>query len=85
MTFHPFVVQHAVKRIRFIRRGEVANLGNVPPGRAVLELLRADFGSAPAPKRAAAKATAALSPLYTPRSRMAHFVLPGRTARQGAG
>ena len=44
MTLHPFVVQPAVKNIRFIRRGEVVNLGNVPPERTVLELLREDLG-----------------------------------------
>ena len=44
MTTHPFVVQPAVKILRFIRRGEVVNLGNVPPGRTVLELLREDLG-----------------------------------------
>ena len=44
MTSHPFAVQPAVKNIRFIRRGEVVNLGNVPPGRTVLELLREDLG-----------------------------------------
>ena len=44
MTLNPSVVQPAVKTLRFIRRGEVVNLGNVPPGRTVLELLREDLG-----------------------------------------
>ncbi|MFZ3139689.1 xanthine dehydrogenase small subunit [Polaromonas sp.] len=44
MTTHPSAVQPAVKILRFIRRGEVVNLGNVPPGRTVLELLREDLG-----------------------------------------
>ena len=44
MTPHPLVVQPAVKNIRFIRKGEVVNLGNVPPERTVLELLREDLG-----------------------------------------
>ena len=44
MTLHPLAVQPAVKNIRFIRKGEVVNLGNVPPGRTVLELLREDLG-----------------------------------------
>jgi len=44
MTHHPLAVQPAVKNIRFIRKGEVVNLGNVPPGRTVLELLREDLG-----------------------------------------
>ena len=44
MTLNPCDVQPAVKAIRFIRRGEVVNLGNVPPGRTLLELLREDLG-----------------------------------------
>ncbi|ABM36352.1 xanthine dehydrogenase small subunit [Polaromonas naphthalenivorans] len=44
MTTHPIVVQPAARTLRFIRRGEVVNLGNVPPGRTVLELLREDLG-----------------------------------------
>ena len=43
MTPHPFVARPAVKTLRFIRRGEVVNLGNVPPERTVLELLREDL------------------------------------------
>ena len=43
MALHPLAVQPAVKTICFIRRGEVVNLGNVPPGRTVLERLREDF------------------------------------------
>ncbi|MBG6075257.1 xanthine dehydrogenase small subunit [Polaromonas sp. CG_9.11] len=42
LTLSP--VQHSVKSIRFIRRGEVVNLGNVPPARTLLELLREDLG-----------------------------------------
>ena len=34
----------AVKTLRFIRRGEVASLGNVAPDRTLLELLREDLG-----------------------------------------
>ncbi|MBC7705469.1 MAG: FAD binding domain-containing protein [Rhodoferax sp.] len=44
MNLTPSPVQHSVKTIRFIRRGEVVNLGNVPPGRTLLELLREDLG-----------------------------------------
>ena len=44
MTFHPSVVRPAVKTLRFIQRGEVVNLGNVPPDRTLLELLREDLG-----------------------------------------
>jgi xanthine dehydrogenase small subunit len=44
MNLTPSPVQHSVKIIRFIRRGEVVNLGNVPPGRTLLELLREDLG-----------------------------------------
>ncbi|MDB5885379.1 MAG: molybdopterin dehydrogenase, FAD-binding protein [Polaromonas sp.] len=45
MTPNPSVAQPAIKTLRFIRRGEVVNLGNVPPGRTVLELLREDLGA----------------------------------------
>ena len=31
--------------IRFIRRGEVTTLGNVPPDRTLLEVLREDLGA----------------------------------------
>ncbi|MGA8784093.1 MAG: xanthine dehydrogenase small subunit [Polaromonas sp.] len=44
MTLDPSLVQPAVKTIRFIRRGEVVSLGNVAPGRTLLELLREDLG-----------------------------------------
>jgi xanthine dehydrogenase small subunit len=44
MNLTPSPVQPSVKTIRFIRRGEVVNLGNVPPGRTLLELLREDLG-----------------------------------------
>ena len=40
----PSPVQHCVNTIRFIRRGEVVNLGNVPSDRTLLELLREDMG-----------------------------------------
>jgi xanthine dehydrogenase small subunit len=33
------------KTIRFIRRGELVSLGNVPPGRTLLEVLREDLGA----------------------------------------
>ncbi|MFC6283625.1 MULTISPECIES: xanthine dehydrogenase small subunit [Polaromonas] len=36
--------QNTVKTIRFIRRGEVVTLGNVPPTRTLLEVLREDLG-----------------------------------------
>ncbi|MFM9902753.1 MAG: xanthine dehydrogenase small subunit [Polaromonas sp.] len=35
----------AVKTIRFLRRGEVVSVGNVPPSRTLLELLREDLCS----------------------------------------
>ncbi|MES2362769.1 MAG: xanthine dehydrogenase small subunit [Pseudomonadota bacterium] len=38
------IEQNTVKTIRFIRRGEVVTLGNVPPTRTLLELLREDLG-----------------------------------------
>ena len=41
---HPSTVQNPVKTIRFVRRGEVFTLGNVPPSRTLLELLREDLG-----------------------------------------
>ena len=41
---HPSAVQNPVKTIRFVRRGEVLTLGNVPPSRTLLELLREDLG-----------------------------------------
>ena len=44
MTPKPSFVQPAVKSLRFVRRGEVINVGNVPPERTVLELLRDDMG-----------------------------------------
>ena len=44
MNLTPLPVQHSVKNIRFLRRGEVVNLGNVPPDRTLLDLLREDLG-----------------------------------------
>ena len=44
MNLTPSPVQHSVKNIRFVRRGEVVNLGNVPPDRTLLDLLREDLG-----------------------------------------
>ncbi len=44
MNLTPSPVQHSVKSIRFILKGEVVNVGNVPPGRTLLELLREDLG-----------------------------------------
>ena len=44
MTLTSSVVQPAVKTLRFIRRGEVVNLGNVAPERTLLEVLREDLG-----------------------------------------
>ena len=44
MTLTPCFVQPAVQTLRFVRRGEVINVGNVPPERTVLELLRDDLG-----------------------------------------
>ncbi|WP_421954503.1 xanthine dehydrogenase small subunit [Polaromonas sp.] len=38
------IEQNTVKTIRFIRRGEVVTLGNVPPTRTLLEVLREDLG-----------------------------------------
>src|ERR1044072_2197359 len=32
------------KTIRFVRRGELVSLGNVPPDRTLLEVLREDLG-----------------------------------------
>ena len=45
MTFSSSAVQPTIKTIRFIRRGEVVNLGNVAPERTLLEVLREDLGS----------------------------------------
>ncbi|MDB5869905.1 MAG: molybdopterin dehydrogenase, FAD-binding protein [Polaromonas sp.] len=45
MTSIPSIVQHPVNIIRFLRRGEVVSLGNVPPERTLLEVLREDLGS----------------------------------------
>jgi len=45
-TTHPLVAQNHVKPIRFVWRGEVATVGNVPPSRTLLELLREDLGRA---------------------------------------
>ena len=39
----PLIDQHFVKTIRFIRRGEVVSLDNVPPTRTLLEVLREDM------------------------------------------
>ena len=44
MTPIPFFVPPAVKTLRFVRRGEVVDVGNVPPERTVLELLRDGLG-----------------------------------------
>jgi len=44
MTLKPFTVPSAVKTRRFVRRGEVVNVGNVPPECTVLELLRDELG-----------------------------------------
>ena len=44
MTLKPFTVSSTVKTLRFVRRGEVVNVGNVPPERTVLELLRDELG-----------------------------------------
>ena len=44
MNLTPSPVQHSVKNIRFLRRGEVVNLGNVPPDRTLLQVLREDLG-----------------------------------------
>lgn len=41
---HPSAAQNSAKTIRFVRRGEVVTLGNVPPSRTLLELLREDLG-----------------------------------------
>jgi xanthine dehydrogenase small subunit len=40
---HPLTDSHAVKPLRFIRRGEVVSLNNVPPSRTLLALLREDL------------------------------------------
>jgi len=39
----PLATQHHVETIRFIRQGKVVTLGNVPPSRTLLELLREDL------------------------------------------
>ena len=44
MSFIPPTAPRAVKPIRFIKQGEVRSLGNVPPDRTLLELLREDLG-----------------------------------------
>jgi len=40
---HPSTDRHAVKPLRFIRRGQVVSLNNVPPDRTLLALLREDL------------------------------------------
>jgi xanthine dehydrogenase small subunit len=40
---HPLTDSHAVKPLRFIRRGQVVSLNNVPPSRTLLALLREDL------------------------------------------
>ena len=40
---HPTTDSNPVKTIRFIRRGEVVSLSNVPPSRTLLEVLREDL------------------------------------------
>ena len=42
VTIHPPV---AAKTIRFLKRGGVVSVGNVPPSRTLLEMLREDLGS----------------------------------------
>ena len=44
MTPIQSAVRRSVKTLRFIRRGEVVSLRNVPPERTLLELLREDLG-----------------------------------------
>jgi xanthine dehydrogenase small subunit len=44
MTILSPATQNPVKTIRFIRRGEVVSVKNVPPSRTLLELLREDLG-----------------------------------------
>jgi len=44
MISKPLAVRPAVKNIRFLRRGEVVTVGNVPPERTLLELVREDLG-----------------------------------------
>ncbi|MFC5521061.1 xanthine dehydrogenase small subunit [Polaromonas jejuensis] len=39
----PSAVQNPVETIQFVRRGEVVTLGNVPPDRTLLEVLREDL------------------------------------------
>ncbi len=43
-TTHPTTAENSVNSIRFVRHGEVVSLGNVPPSRTLLELLREDLG-----------------------------------------
>ena len=45
MTSNPLAAQPCVNILRFIRRGEVVSLGNVPPERTLLEVLREDLAS----------------------------------------
>ncbi|MHB1249997.1 MAG: xanthine dehydrogenase small subunit [Polaromonas sp.] len=40
----PSSAPDSVKTIRFVRRGELVTIGNVPPSRTLLELLREDLG-----------------------------------------
>jgi xanthine dehydrogenase small subunit len=44
MTIFSPATQNSVKTIRFVRRGEVISVKNVPPSRTLLELLREDLG-----------------------------------------
>jgi xanthine dehydrogenase small subunit len=44
MTILSSATPNPVKTIRFIRRGEVVSIKNVPPSRTLLELLREDLG-----------------------------------------
>jgi xanthine dehydrogenase small subunit len=44
MTIFSPATRNPVKTIRFIRRGEVVSVKNVPPSRTLLELLREDLG-----------------------------------------
>ncbi|MDB5744349.1 MAG: molybdopterin dehydrogenase, FAD-binding protein [Polaromonas sp.] len=44
MTLLPPLARHGVKPLRFVKRGEMVSLGNVPPERTLLELLREDLG-----------------------------------------
>jgi xanthine dehydrogenase small subunit len=40
---HPSATENSARNIRFVRRGEVVTLGNVPPSRTLLALLREDL------------------------------------------